>query len=116
MDGNKIMKGLIQGLIAVGILLGAYVGFAISMYIVAIVFGILFQVGETLGLDNTTVEFLGNISDNWYTFATNLLTGANLVGTLVQVAIVIVVFGAFIYIGYKGYQKLGKKGRGDSSY
>ena len=116
MDGNKIMKGLVQGLVAVGILLGAYVGFAISMYIIGIVFGILFDVGTTLGLDNQTLDFLSNVSDNWYTFADSLLAGANLVGTLVQIAIVIVVFGGFIYLGYKGYQKYGKRGRGDSSY
>ena len=116
MDGNKIMKGLVTGLVAIGILLGAYVGFAISMYIVGIVFGILFDVGTTIGLDNQTLDFLSNVSDNWYTFADSLLSGANLVGSLVQVAIVIVVFGAFIYIGYKGYKKLGKRGMGDNSY
>ena len=115
MDGAKIMKGLTSGLIAIGILLGSYVSFAISMYIVGIILGILFNVGTTLGLDNKTLEFLSNVSENWYTFATSLLTGANLVGSLVQIAIVIVVFGGFIYLGYKGYKKY-KSGSGDNSY
>ena len=115
MDGSKIMKGLTTGLLAIGVLLGGYVGLAITMYVVGIVLGILFDVGTTLGLDGNTTEFLGNVSSNWYEFAGSLLSGTSLIGTLVQVAIVIVVFGGFIYLGYKGYKKF-KGSKGDNSY
>jgi len=116
MDGSNVTKGLLQGLKVIGLLLGGIVTFVFGAFIVGIVLGFLFEVAGDLGLDNTTVEFLGNVSSAWYNFAGSLIAGTNLVGNLVQIAIILVVFGGLIGGGYMLYKKSkGNKGS-DNSY
>ena len=117
MDGKTIMKGLLTGLTAIGLLLAGAVAIIVSMFVVGIVVGILFGLTDDLGFSNTSTaySFLENVSTAFYEFAGYLISALGLVGVLITVVIVILVFGGLIGGGVYLYKK-NKGGMGGSSY
>ena len=109
-SGKGWSSNLIKALMLIGGLIGLVAVIFFGMFIITIVLGFLFKIGLTLGLDNTTIEALNNISGSYYAFLGQLLEGIGLVGSVLLIVILLVVFGG---LGYMGYQKVkgAKSGR-----
>lgn len=106
MDGDtgaKWSQNLIEALKLIGILVAIVGGVFFGLFILIIILGFLFSIGLTLGLDNTTVQALTNVTNAFYAFVGQLTEGISLVGKVLLIVILLVVFGG---LGYTGYQKI----------
>ncbi len=90
----------------------------LGLFIVALIIGIIFGVvlDGTISVDNSTNTTLTAIQANFTTVVGQITAGASLAGSLIVVAIVLIVFGGLFMYGYKAYKKKGKSGGNMGGY
>lgn len=106
----KIDKGILGAFLMLLGLVGLIGGLFFLQYIYGIVLGSVFQTVQTGGLNVTvaTELFLNNTESDFFTTIGYVNTGAKFAGTLITVAVILIIFGAFLTMGRKG-----KKGKND---
>lgn len=118
LSGKAIGKGILEAFAVVGAVVAVLAGLFISLYVVTIVLGALFNLtSTTLPISTAAATYLTNISTAFFTVANSLLSAVTFAGTLMPIAIVLLVFagaGFGVYAGYKKYKK--SKGGGDMGY
>ena len=120
MNAKSIGKGILLAFVMLAALVAVVSLMYIGLYIYAIVLGSIFEVVNTGNLPVTTgtESFLNDTELSYFAVAGNVTSGAEFAGSLIPIAVVILVFAAFIVLGYFGYSKLkkGKSGKGGMSF
>jgi len=107
-NGKLIALGILAAFgLLVGIV-GIVGGLYMSTYIISIVLGSIFQVAVngSLPVTNGTLEFMKDTEVSFFQVTGNVLTGAEFAGTLITIAIVLIVFAGLVIGGYAGYKAL----------
>lgn len=111
-------KSIGKGILLVFVMLAALVSVVslmyIALYIYAIILGAIFGVVNdgNLPVTDATTVFLNETETSYFTVAGNVTSGAEFAGSLIPIAVVILVFSGLIVLGYFGYEHLKKKGKG----
>ncbi len=117
-NGKGISKGIIAAFIMLATLVGIIGGLYLAQYVYAIVLGSVFEVTNTgsLPITNETTTFLGTAESSYFNTSTSVLDGASFAGSLIPIAVILLVFGALLVGGWMLYNRYKDKKGGGGDY
>lgn len=115
MDMEKIGKNIVAAFLALVAIVAVIGALYLSLFLITLILGVIFGVvlDGSIAVDSNTNTTLTQVQGNFSATVGDITTGAAIAGSLIPVAIVLIVFAGVVYLGYKGYQKY--KGKGGSS-
>lgn len=115
MDMGKIGANIIKAFQVLAIIVGVVGAVFLGLFILALILGIIFGIvlDGSISVDTSTNDTLTMIQGNFTTVVGQITTGAQVAGSLIVVAVVLLVFGGIFAFGYSKYQSY-KKGKGGS--
>lgn len=115
MDMEKIGSSLVKAFKMLGTIVGVVGGVFLALFLIYLILGIIFNLvlSGTISVDATTNSSLTKIQGNFSSLGDSILSGMSLTGSLIVVAVVLIVFGGLVYLGYKEIKKRrGNQGMG----
>ncbi len=109
---NQIGKNIVDAFKMLAIIVGVVGGLFLGLFIIALILGIIFGLvnNGTIPVDANTNQTMINLQGNFSNIVGQITGGASTAGSLIVVAVVLIVFGGLVYWGYTKY----KKGKGNS--
>ena len=119
MDMDKIGDNIVKAFTALVAIVGVIGGLFLGLFLIALILGVIFGtvLDGSITVDSNTNTTLTNVQGNFSTTVADITSGAGIAGSLIPVAIVLIVFAGLVYLGYQGYKRYkGKKGGGMGGY
>jgi len=118
MDIGKIGDNIISAFVVLSAIVGVIAGLYLGLFLVALVLGVIFGtvLDGSISVDTNTNTTLQNIQGNFSSTAGDITTGAGIAGSLIPVAVVLLVFAGIVVLGYMGYKAHKKKGGNMGGY
>ena len=118
MDMDKIGQNIIKAFMVLVGIVGVIGGLFLGLFLVALILGVIFGtvLDGSITVDSNTNTTLTQVQGNFSSTVSDITSGAGIAGSLIPVAIVLVVFAGLVYLGYKGYQKYKSKGGNMGGY
>lgn len=118
---DDIGKNIIGAFKMLAIIVGLVGALFVTSFIIVLVVGVLFNVvsAGSLNVTNASETQLGAVEAGFHTVMGTIITSAGFAGSLIVVAIVLLVFAGLGMWGYGQYKKVsGRKtrGKGDLGY
>jgi len=108
--GDNIIKAFLVLVSIVGVIGALFLGLFLISLILGVIFGTVLD--GSITVDSATNSTLTNVQGNFSSTVADITSSAGIAGSLIPVAIVLVVFAGLVVLGYKGYK--GWKGKGGS--
>ena len=115
MDMNIIGKNIVKAFAVLAAIVGVIGALYLGLFLVTLVLGVIFGVvlDGSISVDTATNTTLTSVQGNFSSTVGDVTSGASIAGSLIPVAIVLIVFAGLVVLGVAGY-KYAKKGKGGS--
>ena len=114
MDMDKIGSNIVKAFMVLVAIVGVVGGLYLGLFLISLVLGVIFGtvLDGSISVDGNTTATLTNVQGNFSSTVGDITTGAGIAGSLIPVAVVLVVFAGIVVLGYYGYKKYrsGKSG------
>jgi len=112
MDMDKIGNNIVKAFMVLVAIVGVIGGLFLGLFLIALILGVIFGtvLDGSISVDTNTNNTLGAVQGNFSNTVGDITSGAAIAGSLIPVAVVLIVFAGLVYLGYKGYK--GYKGKG----
>lgn len=116
MDMNKIGGNIIKAFAILGAIVGIIGSLYLGMFLITLVLGVIFGTVTSgdITVDGNTSITLAAVQRNFSSAVGDVTTGTSIAGSLIPVAIVLLVFAGIVVLGYTGYKSY-KGGSGGQS-
>jgi len=108
----SIMKGILDAFKMLALVVALIGGIYLSLFVVTLVIGVVFNLAlaGSINVSTATITSMNNTFNSFTTMITVISTALAFTGSLLTVAIVLLVFGGIFAVGKEKYKKSSKGG------
>ena len=118
MDMSKVGSNILKAFGILGVIAGAIRAIYLILFVVTIVLGSVFKVAAdgSLPITDGANTTLTTLETSYNTVIGSVNTSTEFAGSLIPIAIILIVFGGVVVLVYMGYKSYKDKKGGDMGY